>query len=377
LPYRQRVILRQTKDMPMRMGFIVFVVSLLTLLSCCKKNNPPCLTCPPQSTDTTSHNFIWHMDTLGDGSGSVLYDVAIINDTLAYAVGEIYFRDSLGNWDPNAYNLVKWDGKRCELKRVPFIGPCSAVLYPPLKTIWVFSNTNILVSNGGSIVTYDGTNATMDCRMNSLLTGALNKIFAIDPQNVYVVGNSGSIVYYDGFSWTKILSGTTLSINDINGAFNSLTNQWEILAVGSQNLPLDKIIIKIQGTLASAIPSSPIQYELYSVWFIPNQHYYVVGDGIFEKSFLSESGWKNKPLDFTTFASTKIRGNGVNDIVVVGAYGELLHYNGSTWHSFQSATGLDNGAYTSVAVKNNLVIAVGGNQFGIDDKAIITIGYHQ
>jgi hypothetical protein len=57
--------------------------------------------------DTTSHNFTWQIDTLGDGSSSVLYDVAIIDDTLAYAVGEIYKRDSVGNWDPNAYNLVK------------------------------------------------------------------------------------------------------------------------------------------------------------------------------------------------------------------------------------------------------------------------------
>ena len=40
--------------------------------------------------DTTSHNFTWEIDTLGDGGSSVLRDVAIINDTLAYAVGEIY-----------------------------------------------------------------------------------------------------------------------------------------------------------------------------------------------------------------------------------------------------------------------------------------------
>ncbi|MBI3006249.1 MAG: hypothetical protein HYY49_12660, partial [Ignavibacteriales bacterium] len=47
---------------------------------------------PPEdnSPDTTSHNFTWTIDTVGDGNSSVLYDVAIINDTLAYAVGEIY-----------------------------------------------------------------------------------------------------------------------------------------------------------------------------------------------------------------------------------------------------------------------------------------------
>ncbi|MDL1891482.1 hypothetical protein FBQ87_01125, partial [Sphingobacteriales bacterium CHB3] len=38
--------------------------------------------------DTTSHNFTWQIDTLGDGNASTLNDIAIINDTLAYAVGE-------------------------------------------------------------------------------------------------------------------------------------------------------------------------------------------------------------------------------------------------------------------------------------------------
>ena len=76
--------------------------------------------------DTTSHQFTWQVDTLGDGASSVLYDVAIINDTLAYAVGEMYLRDTLGYFDPNAFNIAKWNGIRWQLKRLPFIGPCSA-----------------------------------------------------------------------------------------------------------------------------------------------------------------------------------------------------------------------------------------------------------
>src|SRR5437867_933439 len=45
-----------------------------------------------RTMDTTSHSFQFFRDTLGDGSSSVLNDVAIINDTLAYAVGEIYLQ---------------------------------------------------------------------------------------------------------------------------------------------------------------------------------------------------------------------------------------------------------------------------------------------
>ncbi len=43
--------------------------------------------------DTTSHEFTWEIDTLGDGNRSVLNDVAIINDTPVYAVEQVYVRD--------------------------------------------------------------------------------------------------------------------------------------------------------------------------------------------------------------------------------------------------------------------------------------------
>ena len=52
--------------------------------------------------DTTSNDFTWQTYTFGDpGAGSsILNDIAIVNDTLAYAVGEVYLNDSTGQPDP-------------------------------------------------------------------------------------------------------------------------------------------------------------------------------------------------------------------------------------------------------------------------------------
>ncbi len=60
----------------------------------CKKSpvSPPV----NNGADTTSHNYAWQTFILGDGNSSVLYDAAIIYDTLIYAVGEIYLKDSTG-----------------------------------------------------------------------------------------------------------------------------------------------------------------------------------------------------------------------------------------------------------------------------------------
>jgi hypothetical protein len=68
-----------------------------------------------------------------------------------------------------------------------------------------------------------------------------------------------------------------------------------------------------------------------------------------------------------------IQGTGLNNIVVAGAYGEFIHFNGSKWKSLRDQTSLENGTYYSVAVKANIVAAVGQNQ----NQGVILIGYHQ
>ena len=70
--------------------------------------------------DTTSHNFTWQTFEFGQHSSSVLYDVAIIDENNIWAVGEIYMNDSLGNPDPNLYNLIKWDGISWKPEKVYF-----------------------------------------------------------------------------------------------------------------------------------------------------------------------------------------------------------------------------------------------------------------
>ena len=52
--------------------------------------------------DTTSHNFTWVIDTLGD-YGSYLNDVAIIDENNIWVVGNI-------ETDSGEYNAAHWDG---------------------------------------------------------------------------------------------------------------------------------------------------------------------------------------------------------------------------------------------------------------------------
>jgi hypothetical protein len=156
----------------------------------------------------------------------------------------------------------------------------------------------------------------------------------------------------------------------IYGSYDDINNMEQILAVteGSTN----QEIFSINGNNVKNIPIYPLSpfCEFYSIWFSPNRHYYLAGSGIYEKNSLSDSVWRNGPLDITRKEITKIKANGLNDVFAVGAFGEVLHYNGVSWKSYlNESTGID-GSYTSIAVKNNLIVIVGEDE----NKAIIQIG---
>jgi hypothetical protein len=204
-----------------------------------------------QTMDTTSHDFTWQIYTLGDGTGSsCFYDVAIINDTLAYAVGEIY-QDYTKDYQ--IYNAAKWNGKTWELMRINYQGAP-----PTIKTIFAFNENDIWFD------TWFHWNGQMiqELPVDPVFNGVgVNKLWGTSSNDIYAVGNNGLIAHYDGRSWSKIESGTELQFLDIYGSGN------EILAVCTQNYPLGQGIFKINSTVATRISTNPIDpiNELFGV----------------------------------------------------------------------------------------------------------------
>jgi hypothetical protein len=323
-----------------------------------------------RTMDTTSHSFSWQTFSLGGASSSALYDVAIINDTLAYAVGAIYINDSTGQVDQQPYNLATWDGKVWNIQKIPYYYQGQA-FYGPIYSIWAF-NTNDIWFAGQ--IRWDGQRFN-SVELPSSAWGAykVNKMWGTSDANLYIVGDGGSIAHYNGTSWTKIESGTSLDFQDIFGIINPQTNQTEILAVASQlDINQGNKIVSIQGTTVVPINSSGLSWSIVGVWFLPGKQYYIVGDGVGQKHSLQDSNpWTVHPTGtLAANYSESIRGNNINDVIIVGDFGDIVHYNGSTWKSYLSETHLPNGGFGHVAIKGNLVIAVGVN----GGKAAITMG---
>lgn len=324
------------------------------------KNGNNLVESPPlkiSTMDTTSHDISWEIFTFGTISNS-LRDVAIINGSDIWAAGQMYMPDSTGNLI--LYNAVHWDGQQWELKRIPFIGSCSAVDYPPIRAIWAFSENNILFTNGGAIARYDGSATFLDCGMNSLLDGAISKIFATDPSNVYAVGGAGTIVrYYEG-SWQKIESGTTIDLLDIWGSPDG-----SVVWVCGYNNGVGTVLLKIHNNKAEKvyddsehlgiIRADSLSGGLTSLWTNNARQIYIMSTAGMYIAPANTSG--NARRIFDTSYPRRIRGTGINDIFVGGDFSLMAHYNGVTLRFYNDFAG--NIRTWGIDMTDNLIVLAG------------------
>ena len=302
--------------------------------------------------DTTSHSFIAETFTFGEHSSSRLFDVSIIDENNIWAVGEIFMNDSLGQPDPHAYNAVHWNGSEWELKKIQseFRGNNITV---PLEGIIAFGSTDIWFV-GSLPIHGDGNNWTMyDLRTTVDPSLSLSKAWGSNSNNIYLVGRSGSIAHYNGSEWEKIESGTELEFHDIYG------NNGKIYCVAAQLFSgINSELYEIKNNNALLIDNTNLGLSSVSIYVL-REKLYVFG---YYRLVRTEGkiGWEqiSEPVNFDGYA--KIRGNGYNDVVAVGSFGKIYHYNGISWKLRRIGENINNLIdFSSVAIKNNIICAVG------------------
>lgn len=316
--------------------------------------------------DTTSHNFTWQSWTFGTIGSSTLYDIAIITGNNIWAVGELLIADTSIN-GYTTYNAVHWDGSQWELKRIK-TNACGGVEYPPIKTIFAFSGDDILFAHiDGSITYYDGTAFVNDCSLITQLNGSANKIWGISKNDYYVVSGNGFIARYNGQSWQRIESGTDVDIQDIWGITSNNITPFILCAVSYIAQLGEHKILRINNTEVDSINWGTGR-RVHSIWFDSNKKLYACGGGIY---LGTAPGYKwveqtQVPLFFTE----RVRGKGKNDLFVVGHFGLLAHFNGTSWKTYSEAAVA--AVYTSLDYKNNLMVTGGYTE----TQAVIQFMFH-
>ena len=317
---------------------------------------------PVQATtmDTTSHSFSFHMDTLGVTS-SMLNDATIISSVRAYAVGEVYLRDSTGHLEDSPHNVVVWDGTSWKTNKLTYSGLGSGIRF-------------VYARSGGDVwfdpwFHWDGQQFS-ELPIDPVFMGIRwNKMWGSPGGGLFVVGDGGSIVLSpsQGGFWERIQSGTNVALNDVWGGSNRWAGENVVLVAGSNKYSAGEmklLRINSDGVLDS-IPWHMPDRRINSVWFDGHSHIFTSGGGVFR--YRGEGLWSEQPVPL--IYTNRIRGNAENDIWVVGDFGFAAHFNGYTWRTYPEVW-LGSGDYLSLAVKGDAMIAVGS----LSNRAIILRG---
>jgi len=310
---------------------------------------------------TTSHDFVWEIDTLGE-YGSSLHDVTAISENDVWAVGEIKANDKL-------YGAVHWDGEKwnfIELK----VG--LEIVRP--RGILVLSSNDIWFACG-SIYHWDGSETTLEWLRNIDTPETVEKVWGTSSSNLYFVGNAGTIVHYDGSNFTRMTSGTDANLLKIAGIYNPATGKSRIWVTGTGIL-LYYDSSEWQTIWDQDHPYFDNNYINPTAIYIPDDKYIILSTwngygsritlhnqddfGQYQVLFYADG-------DYIRFIS----GIDVNDFFLVGTYTKVAHYNGETYHKYEELESF--GILSSCFMINNAVFTV-GYQGAFQSKGIVFRG---
>ena len=327
--------------------------------------------------DTTSNNFTWQTYTFGGNAGSAVFnDVAIINDTDIWAVGDVPLKDSSAN-GYSVYNLVGWDGNQWAVYAVRsyvFCGqPAMNSSYGSAISLW--NPNDIWIATNGEIVRWNGTSQSVPMCVETPAGFDIYKIWGSDSNHVFAVGRAGGLAQYDGQAWRTFSSGTTLDIRDVWGVSDSTTGEQDILAVASDEFTNNGVaVLQLSGTQATLLQTSGLPTtSIVGVWSANGKEWYVCGDGLYMTRDLNQP-WQ-RITDVPSIFLEAIRGTGPNDIFAVGN-GAVLHFDGSRWVDLRSEISAPSLLLYALAVKGNTIAAVGTSTAGgyVAGSAIILVG---
>ena len=338
-------------------------LSWLLLASC---GNAP--VAPPAGADTTNYDFTSTSYTIGEFT-SILYDVAIVNDTLAYAVGEIYEHDEQGEVIQPFYNIAKWDGRKWSVERAKVLFQGDSIT-ATLYGVFPLSPDDIWLS-GGPPIHGDGTRwKVFDLVAMGILQqhdGSQEKIWGREG-HLYFAGSRGTVAYFDGENWKRIETGTRVSIQDVWGATDPTTGEEVVLCAVSEIVTRSdhKILRLYPDGRVDSIPWLRDKV-IQSIWFQGPGKIFTAGDGAFIRN--GDGSWTDQsdvmPLGMNY--SFCVRGQAENDVFVAMAYGGISHFNGRSWRSWKDPFSL---VYERCAYKGDLFMAAGHTA---DQRGIVTI----
>jgi hypothetical protein len=341
--------------------------------------------------DTTSHDFTWTVETLGD-AGSYFNDVAIVDENNIWVVGYIKKGDSI-------YNAAHWDGEKWEMIRVMF-----AVYYSEdptfidnvqINSLYYINNSNSLFFTClGALTIYEDLRSWKYIELNPMQGVPGNSIWGSSSDNVWFAGNNGTLVHYDGSRFRRVESGTGVDLKDMDGTpdgkhvFVAGVMKMGDWAGYSVFLHIEEGIPKIKYTSTpysgdpengnfgaihaltvtdSRVYTNPLAVDMLVYEIIPDiYHYYPVKSTVLRTDYYA--------------AGLQICGKRNQDILFISQESVVVHYNGSSLRIMMDLLQLygNNMLWVRRArYTDNLAVIVGLFDSGIPGGIIVKGVHHE
>ncbi|MBI3363329.1 MAG: hypothetical protein HY033_00305 [Ignavibacteriae bacterium] len=281
-------------------------------------------------------------------------------------------RDSTGAVQNPPYNVVSSDGRTSKPLTIlyncrlfwPDCGP-NTQFYTEATALFAFTASDVWIC-AGSVHHLKGAGWEEFAGNGA---GSATKIWGSSQSDMYFVGYNGTIVHSDGNTWQRLQSGTATPINDVWGVTNPASGKEEVYCAVSDIFQFkDRKILKLVDGKIDSIAWDAQRDVVLNLWTHQGFPFYVGGgSGLYENK---TNTWQK--VDFgTNVYPSSVRGTSLNNIIVVGSFGLVAHYNGVDWKIL--TTDVPDAAYSAVAVKGNMAAAVGSK----NGRAILTIGRQQ
>ena len=321
--------------------------------------------------DTTSHNRNWEVFLFGEYAQSIIRDIAIIDENNIWAVGEIYMLDSLGQQDPQRYNLAVWNGNDWEIKRVPYYYQ-GQPFYNPIRSVFAFGANDIWFCGNG-LINWNGN----QYNPVPIPWGPywINKIWGTSSNDIYIVGYNGKIAHHQNSNWSIEESGTTVDLLDIWGGSDGTL--WSCGHTGDYNTSVllrntgfgwEKIYEGNSETQNNGYQIGPIN----GIWGTNEFRIYMVNkSGLYIQPNSSEL-ILDKEIVKTSYFSFSADGTDDNNIYISGEW-FVGHWNGVSYREYPVLYKQFR-KYYSIKVKGNTVCAGGTDYNGpIFSQAVIVL----
>jgi len=311
-----------------------------------------------KSADSTSHDFSWQLDKLGE-EGSQIFDLDIISENSIWAGGKFY-KTPYGQGDGDTvWNAMHWNGEKWEFKRVPAKGafdPSGKLYYDDITAIKAFSETDIWFhAELGTMVHWNGITYTSFILSTKIIFGRVNQHWGERPDKLYFSATNGGLMVWNGIKFNNVPTGTNLDIGGMWGYGDTLLIPFSTVGIGGGSLLYQ--LNTITNTYNQIDLKQIAGMELVTVFYDREQKliYASTENGIYKKPFNS-ANWSFQEFQVKDHAIWTINGTSWNDILIAGGNFSVSHFNGSTWKNLFSEIPKPptNGVWGTIERKKNI-----------------------